>query len=240
MKRSKAPTDPPMSPPTAPTPPPAAVPTVPSPRRPRPWLAWGLVAAAILPPTLLLYGIMSCFGLGSDAAALRESVVTSANPPIHRQAELKLGWVPLTLARLGLRLADLEPEARLALESVRGVEVGLYGCGDADASRGATDILAAGDDAMRPRGWERVVGVIQEETVVGVYTRDNARDPDDLRFCVVVRHGDHLVLAAVQCRAGPLMEIVREHLGDLSFSGLQLGASTGKPAATPGGKRAEG
>ena len=184
----------------------------PASRRPHSRLAWILVVAAIAIPSLLLYGIMSCFGLGSDASALRGALMESARPGFHRQVELRLGWIPLSLVRQGLRLADLDTEARLALDSIRSVEVGVYGCGNPGEAHEGMGLLAAGDGVLEPRGWDRVVGVVHGDDVVGVYAQDSARDPDDLHFCVLVRHGDRLVLAAIRCRAGPILEILRESL----------------------------
>lgn len=211
---------------------PALNPVVPPPRRQRSWLGWALVGIAIAVPSLVLFGIMSVFGLGADAAALREAVMASAPNAFHRQMELRLGWIPLTLVRQGLRLADLEPEARLALDSIRNVDVGVYGAGNAPGSLAPVDLLSAGDDGLRPRGWDRVVGVVQPGSVVGVYAQDNARDPEDLRLCVLVRHEDRLVVAAVRCRTGPLMELVRNHLG-ARVSGFHLGAGVSGSAKFP-------
>lgn len=207
-------------------------PIVSPPRRQRSWLGWALVVVTIAVPSLVLFGIMSVFGLGADAAALRSAVTASAPDAFHRQIELRLGWIPLTLVRQGLRLADLEPEARLALDSIRSVEVGIYGADKAAASRAPIDLLTAGDGGLRPRGWDRVVGVIQPGTVVGVYAQDNARDAEDLRLCVLVQHENRLVVGAVRCRTGPLMELVRDHLGS-QVSGFHLGSGVSESAKSP-------
>lgn len=176
-------------------------------RRQRPGLVWGLLLAFIGIPSLLLYGVVSCFGLGSDAAALREAVMASGHSALNRQAELRLGWLPLTAVRLGLRWGDLDPEVKLALDSIRSVEAGVYASDDEGPANFA-GLMAAGDGALRPLGWDRIVGVVHEGDVVSVYSHDTPGDPEDLHFCVLVHHEGRLVLAAIRCRAGPLLAML--------------------------------
>ena len=57
-----------------------------------------------------------------------------------------------------------------------------------------------------------MVVVVHGDGVVGVYAQDSARAPVELHFCALVRNGDRLVLAAIRCRAGPILEILRESL----------------------------
>lgn len=186
---------------------PPALPPVPSRRRERPWLVWVLLAAFMGVPSLLLYGVVSCFGLGSDAAALREAVMASSDSGLNRQAELRLGWIPLTAMRQGLRWVNLDPEARLVLDSIRSVEAGVYAFDDVGVPDRA-GLLAAGDGALRPLGWDRIAGVIHEGDVVGVYSHAHPHDSEDLHFCVLVHHEGRLVLAAIRCRAGPLLAML--------------------------------
>lgn len=183
-----------------------------TPRRRRPGIVWSLVGVSIAVPALLIYSVVRCFSLGADGAALRGAVLESPRQAFQPQVELRLGWLPLGLLRQGLRLADPEPAARVALESIRRVEVGVYELGDAGASVDASEVLAAGDRALRPLNWERAVGVLHEGAIVGVYSRETANDPDALEFCVLVRRENHLVLAAVGCRSGPLLEFARQAL----------------------------
>lgn len=179
-------------------------------RRPRSWIAWSLVLTAIALPSLVIWSIVSCFGLDSDAAALRDAVIGSDRDVLLPKVELRLGWVPLALIRMGLRPSGLEPEVRWALESVRSVEVGVYASGGGEELGEAKGPLAASDAALRPLHWDRTVGVVHEGAVVGVYSRENKRDLDALHFCVLVRHQNCLVVAAVRCRAQPLVELAQE------------------------------
>lgn len=186
---------------------PPPLPPLPSQRRQRPGLVWGLLVAFIGLPSLLLYGVVSCFGLGSDAAALREAVMASSDSGLNRQAELRLGWLPLTVMRQGLRWVDLDPEARLALDSIRSVEAGVYASDD-EGPVDVAGLMAAGDGGLRSLGWDRIVGVVHEGDVVGVYSHANPHDSEDLSFCVLVHHEGRLVLAAIRCRAGPLLALL--------------------------------
>ena len=183
------------------------LPPVSSRRCQRPGLVWGLLLAFIGLPSLILYSIVSCFGLGSDAAALREAVMASSDSGLNRQAELRLGWLSLTAMRQGLRWVELDPEVRLALDSIRSAEAGVYASDD-EVPADVAGLMAAGDGALRPLGWDRMVGVVHEGDVVGVYSYANPGDPADLQLCVLVRHEGRLVLAAIRCRAGPLLALL--------------------------------
>jgi len=191
---------------TPPSGPPPLPPVVPR-RRQRPGLVWGLLLAFIGLPSLLLYSVVSGFGLGSDAAALREAVMASGDSVLNRQAELRLGWLPLTAMRQGLRWVELDPQARLALDSIRSVEAGVYASAEED-SADVAGLMAAGDGALRPLGWDRMVGVVHEGDVVRVYSRETPGDPEDLHLCVLVRHEGRLILAAIRCRTGPLLAML--------------------------------
>lgn len=207
-----------------PRPTPSSLPpsALPPPRR-RPWKAWVLVSVFLVVPTLLLIGVMSCFGLGSDAAALRQSVVTSARPSWNRQIELRLGSISLALARQALRFVDLEPEARQMLEAVRGVEVGVYERREGASEPDPAQLLKSGDDALGRRGWERVVGVVHDDTLVNVYGRSADSGDGNLRLCILVRHQNRLVVASVRGRADSLMKLVQEHAGP-ALRGFRLGS----------------
>ncbi|MEN9677113.1 MAG: hypothetical protein RIS76_3009 [Verrucomicrobiota bacterium] len=133
--------------------------------------------------------------------------MASSDSVLNRQAELRLGWLPLTVVRQGLRWVDLDPEVRLALDSIRSVEAGVYASDD-EGPADVAGLMAAGDGALRPLGWDRIVGVVHEGDLVGVYSHANPGDPEDLRLCVLVRHEGRLVLAAIRCRAGPLLAML--------------------------------
>jgi hypothetical protein len=184
-------------------------PIPPAPSRRRLWLVV-TVTLILAVPLFIALGVLSCLRLGSDAAALRQSVIRSAPKNWSRKVEFSLGRIPLALARSGLRFANLDAEARLALDALRGADVAVYqGAHDA-AMADPPALLAATDSAMKPRGWERAVTVVQAKEFVVIYVPKDVRATDDLRVCLVVLDRDEMVVASVRGQVEPLLELIQE------------------------------
>ncbi|MBN8246530.1 MAG: hypothetical protein J0L84_03710 [Verrucomicrobia bacterium] len=163
-------------------------------RRQSPWLVWSLIALAVGIPSLALFSLVQCFRPGPDVRALGQEMRGGGAPGIA----LRLGTVPLSLIRFGLRRTPMDPEALAALDALQGVEVAVYpfaGAGDPD---GVPRRLEAGSAALAARGWHRVVGVANDEVTVSVHARDDARHPDRLELCAAVLHDAHCVVVSVR------------------------------------------
>ena len=76
------------------------------------------------------------------------NAVGTATKGWHKQVEFGVGWFPLALVRTGLRLAPLNPEARVALRAVRGAEVAVYEHRSGDSSSDHGALLLAADQAV--------------------------------------------------------------------------------------------
>ena len=170
--------------------------------RPSRWV-WVVVVLCIGLPSLLLYGVMSSFSLGGDAAALRDAV--------HRGGglELRLGSWALGALRSGVGSLGAEPEVQTVLGSLNRIECGVYSMGEGQGTRPG-DLLQAGDEAMKSRGWSRVVGVNWAGDVVGVYAGDAASDAEEVSLCLLVCHEQQLVIAGARCRVDRLMALLGE------------------------------
>ncbi|MFO1513363.1 MAG: hypothetical protein U1F83_10695, partial [Verrucomicrobiota bacterium] len=59
------------------------------------------------------------------------------------------------------------------------------------------------------RGWERVVGVLDGEDLVGVYVPGKAISAEQLRCCIVVFDGRQMVLVSARANVEPLLECLR-------------------------------
>lgn len=156
---------------------------------------------------LLALGLTGCFRVSSDAGALRDSVMKSAAVEWDEQIEIGVGAITLNLARAGLGLVDLEPDARTALHAVRAAEMGVYTLRDPRKQIKKTALLTAADKAMARRGWDRLVGVVNQREVVAVYVRHDVRSTRNVKVCLVALNGEKLVVVSIRSNLEPLMEI---------------------------------
>src|SRR5207248_2706887 len=107
---------------------------------------------------LLIYGVTGYFRLSRDARCLRNSLIGAQNSqPVgwNKTIELNVGPMSFQLLRAGLSFAPLNSEARTALRAVRGGEVGVYQLARSSGDLDHASLLAAADNGMAARGWER-------------------------------------------------------------------------------------
>ena len=162
-------------------------------------LTSGLVVALAL-------GVTSYFRLSSDTRALRDGLIGSSGVDWHQKIALNVGGLTLGVARSGLSLIHLDERARAALQTVRGVEVGIYELSAADETPDRNAMLVAADKAMRARGWERVVGVMAEHELVAIYVPEKNTTFHRLNCCVMVFDGRQMVLASARTNPQPLVQ----------------------------------
>ena len=151
--------------------------------------------------------------LGRDMKNLRNILTQSLATGWHKEVELNLGACTLEAARVGLSFAPLDPEARQALRAVRGAEVGVYRLSQ---GRPATDpgaMLTAADGAMKARGWDRLVGVVNPRECVVVYVPRQLRSPRDVTACVVVLEERQLVIVSARGNVEPLWQLALREAG---------------------------
>lgn len=177
---------------------------------------FGLVLAA----GLCVFGVTGYFRLSSDTATLRRSAMGSVGGTWDTKIAVHLGAMTLALVRTGSRLFPLPAEPRAALETVRAAEVGIYRLASESICAGPKSLLAATDKAMAGRGWQRVVGVCQEQDVVGVYVPGKRIGLRRMKVCVMVLHERDLVVASVSGNLEPLQALVGERLDLRSFTGV--------------------
>ncbi|PYK63844.1 MAG: hypothetical protein DME21_01620 [Verrucomicrobia bacterium] len=139
--------------------------------------------------------------------ALRDSVMKSAAAQWDEKIEIGVGPITLYLARAGLAFVDLDPEARTALHAVRGAEVGVYKLREGHEQLKRAVILSAADKAMATRGWDRLVGVMNQGEFVAIYVRHDARSTRNVRVCLLTLSRGEMVVASARSNLEPLMEI---------------------------------
>jgi hypothetical protein len=137
-----------------------------------------------------------------------------------QEIEIALGSLPFTLARAGIALVDvdLEPPLRAALQSLNEVEVGVYTASRSLRQRDRAGLLAAADEAMTARRWERMVGVLDEDALVAVYTPRQPESRNSLRLCTLVIEGEQMVIVSAAGDPEPLMELGLRELQQASVN----------------------
>jgi len=183
-------------------------------------LGWIVASAFLLTLMLGCYSVVSFFQLGSETAALRNSCFRATGGEWHKRIALNAGWLSTGLARVLAGIVNLPPEARTALAAVHGAEVGVYRQQGAHPASCWPTLLDSADRAMGPRGWERVVGVVNEHELVVVYMPCKRLSPERVGCCVMVAQGEDLVVVGARGNLKPLLSLARDrvHFREMHFA----------------------
>jgi len=161
---------------------------------------------------LVSISLSGCFRVSSDVGALRDSVMKTVSAKQEKQIEIGIGPLTLNLARAGLSFVDLEPEVRKALHVVRSAEVGVYKLRYERQRPNHAAMLSAADKTMTERGWDRVVGVMNQRELVAIYLPAKASSTQNLKLCLLVMNGEEVVVASARSNLEPLMELASNRL----------------------------
>jgi len=191
---------------------------------PGPSSAWSRAAIVILVAVVTfvvvcVIGITGYFRLGSETAALRDSLMKTIPGQWEKQIALHVGPVTTGLIRFGSQFLALEAEPRAALDTLHGAEVGIYRLQGAPGSFDRRLVLERADKAMSRRGWDRVVGVIEGRQIVAVYFPHRGLSTKRMKCCVMVFQDRDLVVALARGNLEPLMAIAVEHCRDVPCFG---------------------
>ena len=178
----------------------------PSPRTSlRKWLLrifLGSFVLALAAPIVLAFAVLHVSG---DTRALRNAVIQGDGATWKKQVEVNVGSLPLWVARCVLPFTPAPPEARQALSAVRSVEVSLHELRDAEPDRAR--IMRDADKKMRKRGWDRVVGVLDEKTAVAVYALSESGRGGNVKVSVLVLDGKQMVAVSGRADLEPIFEL---------------------------------
>lgn len=177
------------------------------------WMLLGLLLL-ITPVVLVGVGVASLFRLSRDAAFLRREVMTATDSDWNTKVQVSAGWCTLTTARTIMRFVEHEhqDEARLALSAVRRASVGVYERIGRAGEWSRERLFAETDHRMRDRGWSRLVGVVDDDATVLVYTSDDLGTGGLVDVCVAVVDGDDMVVVSTKIDADKLLELAERHL----------------------------
>ncbi len=181
----------------------------------RQWLWLGI--AALLFPLVVLgviaLGVASYFHLSSDTRALRNGLTKASGAEWRQHFGLNIGRATFGVARAGLAFVPLDPEARAAVQTVRGVEVGIYELRAGSKTPDRAAMLATADSVLNARGWERLVGVLDGEGLVGVYVPGEAISTRQVKCCVLAFDGRQMVVVSSRLDVEPLWQCLQDQSG---------------------------
>ena len=160
----------------------------------------------------LLLTVAGCSRPARDFSAVQAALIEHSGCEWQRTIRVGIPAGLFSVARWGLRFVDIEPEARAALDTMHGVRVAIHQLARGNADRAA--MLAAADTALLPRGWDRVVGVLEQKEMVAVYLPARMKAGDLLELCVVVFDGEQLVLVSGRADPEPLVELALRHTAE--------------------------
>ena len=152
-------------------------------------------------------GVASFFFLGADARALRNGFMASSEGRWHQRIAVNVGGMTTGLVRFGISFFKTPQEVRAGIAALRAAEVGVYKSSGGSARRGYGPALAAMDQKMQKRGWERVVGVLKDDDLVVVYVSSKGLCEERIRCCFLVTHDNELVVGSAQCDLGPILRL---------------------------------
>jgi hypothetical protein len=173
------------------------------------WFVLAVILIPLIPIGGLALGVASYFRLSSDTRALRNELTKASGAEWRKQIGLNVGSLTLGAVRGGLSFAKLDPKAQEVLRVVRGVEgveVGVYELNSESKPTDSAAMLTVADTVMSARGWERVVGVLDGETMVSVFLPARMPSVSRMKCCVVVLDGRQLVLVSARADLKPLLE----------------------------------
>jgi hypothetical protein len=173
-----------------------------------------LASICLLGVGLVGLAVYRTITVGADLRAVRNVVLKDLH--VHCASRIEVTAHPLLVdaARFGLSFAPLEREARLAIQSFRGAEVGVYELTSRLDQQQRHALFQKVDRRMEAQGWSRTVAVLNHDDLVLVYSPDRTAAPDRLEAFVVVLNDDNLVLVSGKGNLEPIAELIREKMGD--------------------------
>ena len=122
----------------------------------------------------------------------------------------------VSLARFGLSfIDDIDDEAQLAIQSVRGGQVGIYQLREPVPSGNKIQLMERIDQSMTKNGWSRIVAVVERDQLVLVYAPQDMENPADLEALTIVLSDEELVIVSASGDLRPIYQLAHSHIGEI-------------------------
>ena len=162
----------------------------------------GSFVLALAAPIALAFAVLH---VSSDTRVLRNAAIYGDGAKWQKQVEVNVGSLPLWAARCVLPFTPAPPEAQQALSAVRSVEVSLHELRESEPDRAR--IMREADEKMSKRGWDRVVGVLDEKTALAVYALPESGHGGNVKVSVLVLDGKQMVAVSGRAKLEPLFDL---------------------------------
>lgn len=152
--------------------------------------------------------------VGTEIASLRSVVETVSGRTVDTKVAFRLGWPVLTVARWISSAAVDDPVVPEILRGLGRVEVCVSELkpGGNRSPDSFHELLRQGDVHLAKSGWQRAVGVVESDQVVGIYTLARPEDGESLELLVLVYEKTELVIVRGRCHAGLLADVVAREM----------------------------
>lgn len=161
---------------------------------------------------LVAFAVYRTVTVGSDLRSARNAVLRDAHLRFtHRIEATARPWL-VSAARFGLGFAPLDPDARLAIQSIRGAEVGVYELTARPNEPDRRDLFKSLNVRMEERGWTRTVAVYDRDDMVMVYTPAKELSASKVEAFVIVLNDRQLVMVSGKGNLEPIVDLVNRKM----------------------------
>jgi len=162
----------------------------------------------------LLLGLTVWWSVRStgEIAALNSMVTSVSGRSAEAKVAFRLGWPVLTIARWVTAATADEPELGELLKQVRRVEVSVSELKGTALPGASQVVMGKADTMLAAAGWQRAVGVLEREQVVGVYVPIADPAGENMEFLVVVYDTTDLVIVKAKCGLEGVLAVIEQKM----------------------------
>jgi hypothetical protein len=171
----------------------------------RKWLLRIFVVSLLLALAAPVAIAVAIFHISGDTRALRNAAIHGDGAQWQKQVEANVGFLPLSIARIVLPFTPAPPEAQQAFTALRSIEVSVHELRGSKPDHAR--ILRDADEDMRKRGWDRIVAVLEHDTVVAVYVTPDSGPGGKVKASVLVVDGRQMFAVTGRANLQPIMDL---------------------------------
>lgn len=160
----------------------------------------GSFLLAVAAPVVVAVAVLH---ISRDTQTLRNAALEESGTYWDRKIEVRAGSAPFMLARMALPLMDVPWEAKQAVSALRSAEVSIHQLAGSQPDRAR--MVAEADKRMTKRGWDRLVGVLNEDAMVTVYVKPLSGT--ELRLSVLVLNEDQMIAVTGRADLEPVFDL---------------------------------